>query len=155
VYRKILVTLENGPADEAILKHIESLAKLVGGEVLLVHVADGWAARNLDQLDLAESQEMRQDRAYLEGLRDRFAAIGVPAEAILLRGDPGDEIVKLAEARDVDLIAMGGHGHRLLVDLVLGSTTHKVRHAVSKPVLVVRAPRPETPRGRGAKHSAT
>ena len=39
---------------------------MAGAKLLLVHVADGWVARNFDQLKLAESEEMKQDRLYLE-----------------------------------------------------------------------------------------
>jgi nucleotide-binding universal stress UspA family protein len=139
VYTKILVALENSRTDEAILVHIEALAKLAGSRLLLVHVADGWVARHLDRLNLAESEEMRVDRAYLESVRERFAALGIEADTVLLNGEPADEIVRLAEERGVDLIAMSTHGHRFLADLVLGSTANKVRHVVRVPVLLVRA----------------
>ena len=48
---------------------MKELARLTSAEILLVHVADGWAARNFDQLNLRESEEMREDRAYLERVR--------------------------------------------------------------------------------------
>ncbi len=140
MYKKILVTLENSRTDEAILRHIELLAKPLGSSLLLVHVADGWMARHRDRLNLAESEEMRVDRAYLEAVRERFAAAGIPAETQLLWGEPADEIVKLAEATGVDLIAMSTHGHRFLADLVYGSTANKVRHTVDIPVLLLKAP---------------
>jgi nucleotide-binding universal stress UspA family protein len=139
MYDKILVALENSKTDAAILRHIEPLAKRLGSSLLLVHVADGWVARHYDRLNLAESEEMRVDRAYLEEVRARFASLGIPAETQLLYGEPADEIVRLAEAGDVDLIAMSTHGHRFLADLILGSTVHKVRHTVSVPVLLVKA----------------
>jgi nucleotide-binding universal stress UspA family protein len=138
VYRKILVTLENSKTDEAILAHIEPLAQLMGSELLLVHVADGWVARNLGQLNLADSEEMREDRAYLERVRARFVASGLAAEAVLLTGEPADAIVKLARERGADLIAMSTHGHRFLGDLIYGSISHKVRHTVEIPVLLLR-----------------
>jgi len=139
VYRKILVALEHSATDATILDHIEPLAQKLGSALLLVHVADGWVARHYNNLNLAESEEMREDRAYLEQVRERFAAQDIPTEVELLRGEPADEIVKLAEARGVDLIAMSTHGHRFLADLILGSTVHKVRHTVSIPVLLLRA----------------
>lgn len=139
MYAKILVALENSKTDAVILEHIEPLAKALGSSLLLVHVADGWVARHYDRLNLAESEEMRADRAYLEEVRARFAAQGLPVEALLLYGEPADEIVKQAEERGVDLIAMSTHGHRFLADLILGSTAHKVRHTVSIPVLLVKA----------------
>lgn len=140
MYKKILVTLENSRTDEAILRHIELLAQPLGSSLLLVHVADGWMARHRERLNLAESEEMRIDRAYLETVRARFAAAGIPAETQLLWGEPADEIVKLAEASGVDLIAMSTHGHRFLADLVYGSTANKVRHTVDIPVLLLKAP---------------
>jgi len=139
MYRKILVALENSRTDEAILAHIDPLARLLRSELVLVHVADGWVARNLNQLNLAESEEMREDRAYLEQVRARFADSGIPAQAVLLAGDPVDGIVRLAHETDVDLIAMSTHGHRFLGDLIYGSTASRVRHTVRIPVLLLRA----------------
>lgn len=139
MYRKILVALENSRTDEAILAHIDPLARLLRSELVLVHVADGWVARNLNQLNLAESEEMREDRAYLEQVRARFADSGIPAQAVLLAGDPVDGIVRLAQETDVDLIAMSTHGHRFLGDLIYGSTASRVRHTVRIPVLLLRA----------------
>jgi nucleotide-binding universal stress UspA family protein len=139
VYRRILVTLENSSTDEAILEHITPLAKGLGSHVLLVHVADGWVARHYHHLNLAESEEMREDRVYLQEVEERLAKEGIPVETVLLYGEPADEIVKLAEERGVDLIAMSTHGHRLLADLILGSTAHKVRHTVNIPVLLLKA----------------
>jgi nucleotide-binding universal stress UspA family protein len=141
VYRRILVALENKKTDETILGHIEPLARLAGSKLLFVHVADGWVARTMDHLNLAESKEMREDRAYLESVRSRFVSRGIEADALLLTGEPADGIVKVAEERGVDLIAMSTHGHRFLADLILGSTVHKVRHVVNVPVLLMRAPR--------------
>jgi len=139
VYHKILVALENSRTDEAILAHIEPLARLMKSELVLVHVADGWVARNLSQLNLAESDEMREDRAYLERVRSRFVGLGIPAEAVLLAGEPADGIVRLARETGADLIAMSTHGHRFLGDLIYGSTATRVRHTVQIPVLLLRA----------------
>lgn len=139
MYRKILVTLENSRTDEAILAHIEPLARLMKSELVLVHVADGWVARNLNQLNLAESREMREDREYLERVRARFVDAGIPAQAVLLTGEPADAIVRLAQETGADLIAMSTHGHRFLGDLIYGSTASRVRHIVQIPVLLLRA----------------
>jgi nucleotide-binding universal stress UspA family protein len=141
MYHRILVALENGPADEALLPHVAELARLCGAELLLVHVADGWAARNFDRLKLAESEEMRADREYLEKTTAELRAQGLQVTAQLAAGDPPAEILKAAETAGCDLIAMTTHGHRLLKDLVLGSTIDPVRHRASVPVLLVRGPR--------------
>ena len=138
MYKHILIPLENSSADETILTHIKPLARMTGAKLLLVHVADGWVARNFNQLQLAESEEMKQDRAYLEGRRAELAAEGFTCAAVLALGEPSDEIIKLAQEKDVDLIAMTTHGHRLISDILYGATADKVRHAVNVPVLLLK-----------------
>ena len=139
MYHKILVAIENSAADSAVLEHIERLAGLTGAELLLVHVADGFAARHFDDLQLRESDEIRDDRAYLARLCADLAGKGVRCGARLAMGDPSTELVRVASEEHVDLIAMSTHGHRFLQDLLRGSTADRVRHGVSIPVLMVRA----------------
>jgi nucleotide-binding universal stress UspA family protein len=139
MYQRILVAVENSTADKTIIAHVSELARLTGAELLLVHVADGWAARNFDQLKLRESEEMKADRAYLQTIRDDLVARGLTVETKLAMGDPATELIKTAEAQRVDLIAMSTHGHRFLSDLLLGATADKVRHMVKIPVLLLRA----------------
>jgi nucleotide-binding universal stress UspA family protein len=139
VYKRILVAVENSAADRTILTHVLELAKLTGAELLLVHVADGWVARNFDQLKLRESEEMKSDRAYLETIRGDLAARGFTVETKLAMGDPATELIKTAEEQRVDLIAMSTHGHRFLSDIIRGATADKVRHMVKIPVLLLRA----------------
>ena len=138
MYKHILIPLENSPADETILTHIKPLARMTDAQLLLVHVADGWVARNFNQLQLAESEEMKQDRAYLERRRSELAAEGFTCAAVLALGEPSDEIIKLALEKNVDLIAMTTHGHRLISDILYGATADKVRHAVDVPVLLLK-----------------
>jgi nucleotide-binding universal stress UspA family protein len=139
MYRHILIPLENSEADETILAHIKPLARMTGAKLLLVHVADGWVARNFNQLELAESEEMKQDRAYLEKRQSELSSEGFICDAVLSLGEPSDQIIKLAHEKDVDLIAMSTHGHRFISDILYGATADKVRHAVDVPVLLLRA----------------
>jgi len=139
MYQKILVALENSRADETLLPHVAELARLHGSALLLVHVADGFVARNYEQLDLAESQEMKEDRAYLESSAETLRARGLTVDTFLALGDPAQGILKAATKGECDLIAMTAHGHRLLGDLLFGSTIHTVRHKAQVPVLLVRA----------------
>ena len=139
MYRRILVAIENSQADRTILGHIADLAKLTGAELLLVHVADGWAARNFDELKLRESEEMKEDRAYLDRLQQELEAKGLKASTKLAWGDPATELIKVAAEEHVDLIAMSTHGHRFFGDLVHGTTVDRLRHLVAVPVLLLRA----------------
>jgi nucleotide-binding universal stress UspA family protein len=139
MYRKILVALENGRADKSLIPHITQLATQLGSQLVLLHVADGWAARNFNSLKLAESDEMIQDRRYLDEVAGTMRAVGLTVEVRLALGDPPKEILKIAADEDCDLIAMTTHGHRLIGDLLFGSTIHEVRHRATVPVLLVRA----------------
>ncbi len=141
MYQHILVALENSEADEVILNHIKPLAKLTGARLLLLHVADGWVARNFDRLELAESEEMREDRAYLAARAAELRAGGFTVDYLLALGEPADEVIKVATERGVDLVAMSTHGHRFISDLLHGSTADKVRHQVDVPVLLLKAKR--------------
>jgi nucleotide-binding universal stress UspA family protein len=139
MYRRILVAVENSAADRTIITHVSELARLTGAQLLLVHVADGWAARNFDQLKLRESEEMKSDRAYLDKLRADLEARGLTVETRLAMGDPATELIKVSEEVGVDLIAMSTHGHRFVKDILLGATADRVRHLVKVPVLLLRA----------------
>ena len=138
MYQHILIPLENSATDQAILDHIRPLAKMTGSKLLLLHVADGWVARNFEQLKLAESEEMKNDRAYLETVAVPLRRDGFSVETLLALGNPPTEIIKIAEREKCDLIAMAGHGHRLFGDIFHGSTITEVRHRTSIPLLVVR-----------------
>ncbi len=141
MYETILVPLEVSDADETILEHVVRLARHFGSKLVLVHVADGFAARHQEQLNLADSEEIQRDRAYLEQVRQRLEADGFEVQTHLACGEPADEILKLAEAIGADLIAMATHGHRFVRDLLSGSVASQVRHRTDIPVLLVRARR--------------
>jgi len=138
MYRKILVALDNSPADESIVPHVARLAGHFGSEILLLHVADGFAARAFDQLKLAESEEMKGDRDYLEKIAGELRLKKLSVETKLALGNPPTEILKAAKDEKCDLIAVAGHGHRLFGDIFHGSTITQVRHNTTIPILIVR-----------------
>jgi nucleotide-binding universal stress UspA family protein len=139
MYSRILVAVEHSAADATILDHVRPLARMCGASLLLVHVADGWAARNFDELTLRESPEMQEDRAYLESLKATLVGEGFTVDTRLAKGEPAAEIIRLTDTEPVDLVAMATHGHRFIKDLLLGATVDKVRHTVKVPVLLLRA----------------
>jgi nucleotide-binding universal stress UspA family protein len=139
MYKKILVALENSQADESLVPHVSELARTTRADLLLLHVADGFAARHHHDLKLAESEEMIKDRAYLQETADRLRKDGLNVVTHLALGNPPDEILKVASQQGCDLIAMTSHGHRFIGDIFFGSTIHEVRHRTSIPVLLVRA----------------
>ncbi len=137
MYDKILVTLDATPTDRAIIEHIKALAAVMHSRVVLLHVADGWAARTFGPD--AVSPEITEDTAYLHRVQAEFQSAGIPAEAELAFGEPGEEIVNWVDKKGCDLVAMSTHGHRFVADLFFGSTSRKVRHRVRVPVLLLRA----------------
>ncbi len=137
MYNTILMTLDCTTTDRAIIEHVKQLAKLMQSRLVLLHVADGWAARTYGPD--AVSPEITEDTAYLENVQKEFQSLGIPAEIVLAYGEPGREIIKWVQQNPCDLIAMSTHGHRLLGDIFLGTTASRVQHSVSVPVLLVRA----------------
>ncbi len=137
MYDTILVTLDSTPTDRAIIEHIKRLAKLANSRIVLLHVADGWAARQYGPD--AVSPEISEDTEYLRSVRAEFQSAGIPAEAELAYGDPAKEIVRWVEQKGCDLVAMSTHGHRFLADLFLGTTATRVQHSIRVPVLLLRA----------------
>jgi nucleotide-binding universal stress UspA family protein len=137
MYRTILVTLDGTPTDRGIIDHVKSLAQVMHSRVILLHVADGWAARYFGPD--AVSPEVAADQAYLAQVRTEFEAAGTATETVLAFGEPADEIVKWIRDKGCDLVAMSTHGHRFLADLFLGTTASRVQHQVKVPVLLLRA----------------
>lgn len=137
MYDKILVTLDGTPTDRAIIEHIKQLAKLMTSRIVLLHVADGWAARTYGRD--AVSQEINDDTRYLESVRVEFQNAGIPADSELAYGDPAKEIIRWVQQKGCDLVAMSTHGHRFLADIFLGTTATQVQHSISVPVLLLRA----------------
>jgi nucleotide-binding universal stress UspA family protein len=137
MYDRILLTLDGTPSDRAIIEHVKQLAKLVHSRLILLHVADGWAARTYGPD--AVSREINEDTAYLNRVKEEFQSEGIPAEAELAYGDPASEIVNWVKQKGCDLVAMSTHGHRFLADIFLGETASRVQHRISIPVLLLRA----------------
>jgi len=137
MYEKILVTLDGTPTDRAIIEHVKQLAKLAGSRLVLLHVADGWAARTYGRD--AVSMEISEDTQYLEKVRAEFQSAGIPAESELAYGDPAKEIIRWVREKGCNLVAMSTHGHRFLADMFLGTTASQVQHSISVPVLLLRA----------------
>ena len=137
MYSTILVTLEGTPTDRPIIEHVKKLAALAQSHVVLLHVADGWAARTYGPD--AVSPEIAADTAYLEKVRAEFQSLDIPIQAELAFGDPVKQIVNWVEKKGCDLVAMSTHGHRFLADLFLGTTASRVQHQISVPVLLLRA----------------
>jgi nucleotide-binding universal stress UspA family protein len=137
MYDTILVTLDGTATDRAIIEHIKKLATAHHSRLVLLHVADGWAARTYGPD--AVSPEISDDLAYLEKVRAEFEAAGISAQPELAYGDSATEIIKWVEEKGCDLVAMSTHGHGFIQDIFRGTTATRVQHNISVPVLLLRA----------------
>ena len=140
MYKKIIVPLDNSATDNTILAHVRDLARLTHAQLILVHVADGFAARLQDQLNLADSEEIKDDQAYLDQVCAGLQKEGFRAKAILVQGkEPVDGILSVAKDEECDLIAMATHGHQFIEDMILGSVADMLRHRTDIPILMIRS----------------
>ena len=140
MYKKILIPLDNSATDNTILIHIRRLARLTNAQLILVHVADGFAASLQDQLNLADSEEIKDDQAYLDQICGGLQKEGFRAKSILVQGkDPADGILSVAQEEEGDLIAMATHGHQFIEDMILGSVADTLRHRTDIPILMIRS----------------
>lgn len=137
MYKTILVTLDSTSVDRTIIEHIKQLAKFMQAQVILLHVADGWAARTFGPD--AVSPEITEDTMYLNQVRSEFQSAGISVEAQLAYGEPSKEIIKCIEQKGCDLVAMSTHGHGPVKDLILGSVADDLRHHTNIPILMIRA----------------
>jgi manganese transport protein len=139
MFKKILVALDHSKADRALLPKVKELARLTGAELLLLHVSTGWAAQWRENLNLADSKEVQEDRDFLEKTGQDLRSEGFQVTTSQAYGEPAHEIISLARQQKCDLIAMTTHGHRLISDLIHGTTITKVRHESEIPIFLVKA----------------
>jgi nucleotide-binding universal stress UspA family protein len=139
MFTKILVALDHSKADSFLLPRVKELARLTGAELVVLHVSTGWAAQWQENLNLSDSQEIKEDREYLQAVSAELRRENLQVTALHASGEPARAILKAAEAEHCDLIAMTTHGHRLISDLIHGATITKVRHESDIPLFLVKA----------------
>jgi nucleotide-binding universal stress UspA family protein len=139
MFKKILVALDHSKADSFLLPQVKELARLTGAELVLLHVSTGWAAQWQENLNLSDSQEIKEDREYLGKVSTELSRENLRTTARHASGEPARAILKTAAAEQCDLIAMTTHGHRLISDLIHGATITKVRHESDIPLFLVKA----------------
>jgi manganese transport protein len=134
-FQRVGVAVELEGRDSAVLAQAAAIARVHGSRLLALHVVEGLGADFHGAA--AEDQESRSDRQRMTALTDHLRQAGLEAEGVLGYGRPSEELVRLAGDQHLDLLVIGGHGHRFLADLALGQTVHPVLHRLAIPVLVV------------------
>jgi manganese transport protein len=140
-FKRIGVALDAMPTDVAMLGEAVALARIHQADLVLMHIVDGvggtWYGAQTGDM------ESRGDELYLQNLAERLRIElhdqGINSiETVLGYGDATTEIVSLARQKKVDLMVLGGHGHRGLFDLLHGYTISGVRHNLDIPIVAVR-----------------
>jgi manganese transport protein len=135
-YRRIGIALEATKQDEQILTGILPLVRASGAEVVLIHIVESATARFIGT-DTAD-EEARGDVDYMQRVAAVVREAGVTCKIRLGAGEPEDEIARVAKEEQLDLLVTGSHGHRLLGDILHGSTASELRHRTPIPVLTIR-----------------
>ncbi len=134
-YNKVGVALDYGANDEKVLSHAQTLARSHNAEVFLFHVVEGVSGQLYGKM--AFDDEAREDQEHLERVAVQLRATGLRVNPVLGFGRVPDQLIRLSQESGIDLLVMGGHGHRGLKDIFFGASISKVRHALSIPILVV------------------
>jgi nucleotide-binding universal stress UspA family protein len=142
MYRKILVPLDGSQVAEAVLPHVESLARANESEVILLRVAVN-PAYQFSMTDpsivgvLVTDMEVEAEK-YLKGVTEQLTAHGLKVSSEIAEGGTADCILKIAEEKGVDLIAMSTHGRSGIARWLIGSVADRVVRTAKVPVLLVR-----------------
>lgn len=130
VYRKILITMDCSPVDDAVVEHVSLLALQNNAEVHLLHVVH---SHTLDQ----NRVQYEKATAFLNSRCEILRKRGIKAHVVLKSGEPDEEILKMIEESDYDLVAMATHGHSFIGDLLFGSVSRTLKHKIHIPLLLI------------------
>ena len=150
---RILVPLDGSKVGEAALPYVEELISKLSPEVkvevtlfqvvssLTHYVVAGEASAAVPYTEQEMAQIKKRARDYLEKTGELLRSKGIAVKVEVAVGKPADEIIKVADEIDANLIAMSTHGRSGLSRWAFGSITDRVLRGGSRPVLVVRAPK--------------
>lgn len=141
--RSILHPTDFSEYSAAAMELAEALARRYGARIWIAHVAP--PEEILHGAYFGAPPPPREDLATIE---KKLYAIKpadrtIPVGYALLRGDPADEIVRLARRENCDLIVMGTHGRSGLQRVLVGSVAERVLRRAPCPVLTIRLEKSE------------
>lgn len=145
MYKTILVPLDGSKRAEAILPHVEEIARRYRAKVVFVQVIepmpltmgpeDAYIALEERQIE----DQTRQAKSYLAALQGTFHEKGIPSRSHVLRGPVVEGILVTAEREGADLVAIASHGRTGLARVFYGSVAAGVLHAIDRPLLLIRS----------------
>lgn len=156
--KNILYTTGLGSGTPYVFRYALSLAKKYDAKIHIIHGHEPLSASAQGMTDLYMESEMvsnvfeqtviAAEKSIVQRL-ERLCAKEISADPdgrervasiTVAKLPPKQAIMAEAEKRNADLIIMGSHRHSVLADAMLGTTTLKVLHRSTIPVLVVRIP---------------
>jgi nucleotide-binding universal stress UspA family protein len=139
-FKRILSPTDFSPDSLRALEYARRFAELSGGQVIVPHVIHVSTEELYDEHGRWRSFQELERRAHekLAEIRQQIFADFPRAEFLVLVGNPFEEIMRLLQERNVDLLVICTHGRSGFQHLLIGSTAEKlIRHAPC-PVFVVR-----------------
>jgi manganese transport protein len=132
MYKNILIPLDCSEIDQKIIEHIGSLCECMNPKISLLRVLH---IHTRDAMNYSENETKK----YMEVISRYFEEKNIEVESYIEFGDPEKVIIDKAAELECDLIAFAGHGHKTIMDFVLGSVIERVRHNVRIPILIINA----------------
>ena len=133
-YRRIAVTVDFFSGDAKVIDNALAIGK-TEAEYVLIHIVETAGAHLMgneihDQETKSDTENLKQ---YASDLRNQ----GYNVYVRLGFGSPKKDIPRLVREFEADLLVMGSHGHKMMKDIIYGTTIDTVRHAVRIPALIV------------------
>ena len=136
----IIAALDLNSGSQPVIEKAREMANALSAELVLATVESlisSAAGATENELQSEVSEEYSEDIHKIHELADNINNQGLNCRAIILEGNPADEIIHLGDKIDASLIVIGTHGHSVLYDTLIGSVTPGVIHHANRPVLLV------------------
>ncbi|MBW1803771.1 MAG: universal stress protein [Deltaproteobacteria bacterium] len=148
MYKTILIPLDGSKRAEAILPHVEDIAKHYSSKLILLQVIElSWIITGPEmtyntQYEKDMDYQTEQAKSYLGHLRKQFLEKGIDAAIQITQGPVVDAILHVADSEKVDLIALASHGRSGVSRVFYGSVAAGILQRVDRPLLLIRARSP-------------
>jgi nucleotide-binding universal stress UspA family protein len=148
MYKKILVPLDGSKRAEMIRPHVRELANRFQATVILLKVIEPIHTSAVGETSIGIDNnvidaKIKKSESYLEGVASKLRNKGITCKSMVAHGRVVDKIIEVAQAEDVDLIAMTSHGYGGLTRIFYGSVAAGILNRVDRPLFIVRSRWPE------------
>jgi manganese transport protein len=136
IYKKIAIALEGkGERDEQVIKGALPFLKTSSAKIYLIHCVETVTGRFIG--DLVADERAKEMSTYIDNFAEKLNKDDFVTQTVICGGEPEDEIARICRQEEIELLIVGSHGHKLVSDIIYGSTANEVRHRVRIPVLAI------------------